>query len=169
MGEAGDVAVEAEVAHASGLGWLPDGTLVVSTLFDAKVHHVDAQGQVAATFDLSDLAWSTNDLVVAPDGRGYVDLYQANVTAMEGAIGLVDPGGVVRVVATGLALPNGLAFLPDGSTLVVSETTGSRLLAFPTEPDGRRRRPKRVRRPRSRAPPRRSLRRRRRRGVGRVL
>ena len=44
MGEAGDVAVEAEVAHASGLGWLPDGTLVVSTLFDAKVHHVDAAG-----------------------------------------------------------------------------------------------------------------------------
>ena len=136
VGEAGDVAVEAEVAHASGLGWLPDGTLVVSTLFDAKVHHVDAQGQVAATFDLSDLAWSTNDLVVAPDGRGYVDLYQANVTAMEGAIGLVDPGGFVRVVATGLALPNGLALLPDGSILVVSETTGSRLLAFPTEPDG---------------------------------
>ena len=77
VGEAGDVAVEAEVAHASGLGWLPDGTLVVSTLFDAKVHHVDAQGQVAATFDLSDFAWTTNDLFVAPDGRAYVDLYQA--------------------------------------------------------------------------------------------
>ena len=42
----------------------------------------------------------------------------------------------MRVVATGLALPNGLALLPDGSTLVVSETNGSRLLAFPAEPDG---------------------------------
>ncbi len=136
VGKAGDVAVEADVAHASGLGWLPDGTLVVSTLLDAKVHHVDARGHVAATFDLSELAWSTNDLVVAPDGRGYVDLYQAIPTAMDGAIGLIDPGGAVRVVATGLALPNGLAFLPDGSTLVVSETNGSRLLAFPAEPDG---------------------------------
>lgn len=71
--------MEADVApYASGLGWLPDGTLVVSTLFDAKVYHVDAQGQVAATFDLGDMAWSTNDVVVAPAGRTYVDLYGAS-------------------------------------------------------------------------------------------
>jgi sugar lactone lactonase YvrE len=138
VGETGDVAVEAEVEHASGLGWLPDGTLVVSALLEPKIHHVDAQGQVAATYDLSDLAWSTNDLCVAPDGRGYVDLYggQASATGMEGAIGLVDPVGGVRIVATDLAVPNSLAFLPDGSTLVVSETNGSRILAFPTEADG---------------------------------
>jgi sugar lactone lactonase YvrE len=42
----------------------------------------------------------------------------------------------VRVVATGLAVPNGLGLLPDGSTLVVSETMGSRLLAFPVRDDG---------------------------------
>jgi sugar lactone lactonase YvrE len=134
--ETGNVAVEVELEHASGLGWLPDGTLVVSTLLEAKVHHVDAQGHMAATYDLSDLAWSTNDLVVAPDGHAYVDLYRATASGIAGEIGLVDAGGTVRVVATGLALPNGLGFLPDGSTLVVSETNGSRLLAFPAEPDG---------------------------------
>jgi sugar lactone lactonase YvrE len=93
---------------------------------------------VAATYDLSDLAWSTNDLLVATDGHGYLDLYQGSATpeGMEGAIGLVDPAGAVRIVATGLAVPNGLALLPDGSTLVVSETNGSRILAFPTEADG---------------------------------
>ena len=131
-GEAGDLAVEAEVAHASGLGWLPDGTLVVSTLFDTKVHHVDIRGHVATTFDLSELANSTNDLLVAPDGRAYVDLYQATGDA----IGFIDSSGAVRVVASGLAMPNGLGFLPDGSTLVVSETRGSRILAFTAESDG---------------------------------
>lgn len=136
VGEIGEIAVEAEVDHASGLGWLPDGTLVVSALFAAEIYHVDAEGRVSATYDISDFAWSTNDLFVAPDGRCYVDLYCASATVMDGAIGLVDPAGAVRIVATGLAGPNGLAFLPDRSTLVVSETFGSRILAFPTEADG---------------------------------
>ncbi|PXW35627.1 UNVERIFIED_CONTAM: gluconolactonase [Williamsia faeni] len=136
VGESGDLAVEAEIEHASGLGWLPDGTLVVSTLFEPKIHHVDAQGQVSATFELNDLARMTNDLFVARDGRGYVDLYQASATGMEGAIGLVDPAGGVRIVAKGLAVPNGIALLPDGTTLVVNETKGSRILTFPVEADG---------------------------------
>jgi sugar lactone lactonase YvrE len=135
-GETGDLVVEVALEHSSGLGWLPDGTLVVSALFEPKVHHVDAHGQVAATYDLSDIAWSTNDLFVGADGRGYVDLYQMSASTMGGAIGLIDPSGGVRVVASGLALPNGLAVLPDGSTLVVSETNGSRILAFPIDADG---------------------------------
>ncbi|MFY9922527.1 MAG: SMP-30/gluconolactonase/LRE family protein [Mycobacterium sp.] len=130
-GESGDIAVEAEVERASGLGWLPDGTLVVSALFDAKIHYLDSSGGATATHDLSDIAHSTNDLVVTPDGRVYVDLYGTT-----GAIGLVDSNGAVRVVASGLAMPNGLGFLPGGSTLVVSETTGSRILAFDVESDG---------------------------------
>lgn len=130
-GETGDLTAVGEVEHASGLGWLPDGTLVVSTLFDTKLHYADASGTITATYDYGDIARSTNDLLVAPDGRTYVDLY-----GTEGAIGLVREGGDIHVVATGLSMPNGLGFLPDGTTLVVSETLGSRIMAFPAEPDG---------------------------------
>ncbi len=67
--------------------------------------------------------------MVTPDGRAYVDLYLAGETGLVGQIGLVDREGGVRIVATGLALPNCLGLLPD-STVVVSETNGSRILAY---------------------------------------
>lgn len=136
VGETGDLGVELELARASGLGWLPDGTLVVSTLFAAELHHADRHGNLTASYDVSHLAWSTNDLLVAPDGRAYVDLYIADGRTLTGGIGLVPPDGTVRVVATGLSMPNGRGFLPDESTLVVSETHGSRLLAFAAGADG---------------------------------
>lgn len=133
-GEGGDLTVEAEVPHASGLGWLPDGTLVVSTLFDAKVHYLTPTGRT--TVDLGAHAFMTNDLLVMPGGLTYVDLYRFTDSGLEGDIAVVDRHGGIRVVAAGLATPNGLGLLPDGSTLVVSETHGSRILAFPVESDG---------------------------------
>jgi sugar lactone lactonase YvrE len=131
----GDVAVEVAIPQASGLGWLSDGTLVVSTLFAAKVHHVNPDATLT-TVDLSAHALTTNDLVVAPNGQAYLDLYRLTDTGLDGDIGLLDPDGSFRIVASGLAVPNGLGFLPDGSTLVVSETNGSRILMFPAAPDG---------------------------------
>lgn len=136
VGECGDLVAEAHIARASGLGWLPDETLVVSTLFDAKIHYVDASGTLTTTFDLSDAAFSTNDLVVAPDGTVYFDIYQLTETGVVGDIALLGADGHIRVVASGLATPNGLGVLPDRQTLVANETKGSRILAFPIEPDG---------------------------------
>ncbi|OBF22224.1 SMP-30/gluconolactonase/LRE family protein [Mycobacterium sp. ACS4331] len=134
-GASGDLVVEATIPRASGLGWLPDRTLVVSTLFEPSLHYVDPAGS-ASVSDLSGLAWSTNDMVVAPDGRTYVDLYRLTDGGLVGDIALIDSDRTAHIVATGLALPNGLGFLPDGATLVVSETRGSRILAFRVEPDG---------------------------------
>lgn len=134
VGEAGDLRVEAEVPKASGLGWLSDGTLVVSALFDAKIYHVDARGDISATFDVSDIAWTTNDLLVTPDDRVYVDIYAEDRNGGDG-IGLVGRDGSVEVVATGFSVPNGLGLLPDG-TLVLNETRRSRIHAFTIESDG---------------------------------
>lgn len=65
----GTLVVETEIPKASGLGWLSDETLLVSTLFDARLYQVDSSGQIAATVDLGDLGLTTNDLLVTAEGR----------------------------------------------------------------------------------------------------
>jgi sugar lactone lactonase YvrE len=121
--------------HPSGLGWLPDGTLVVCPLHAARVELVSADGSTIR-HELGHLAWSTNDMVVGEEGRIFVDLYTLIDDGIAGAIGLVSRAGEARVVADGIQTPNGLAIAPDGTTLVVSETRGSRILAFTIDVDG---------------------------------
>jgi sugar lactone lactonase YvrE len=133
--EDGELQVAAQVPSASGLGWLSDGTLVVSLLLgEAAVVLVRPDG-TTTRHELGHLAWSTNDLVVHDD-RIYVDLYRRDGDGMVGAIGLVTPDGEARVVADDLAFPNGMVVTADGSTLVASETFGGRLLAFTITADG---------------------------------
>jgi sugar lactone lactonase YvrE len=130
--EDGMLRVAAEVPNASGLGWLSDGTLVVSLLGEAAVVLVRPDG-TETRHDLGQLAWSTNDVVVHED-RIYVDLYRAD--SMIGAIGLVSPDGRARIVADDLSIPNGMVVTSDGSTLIASETFGGRLVAFTISPEG---------------------------------
>jgi sugar lactone lactonase YvrE len=133
---AGNIEVALEFEHPSGLGWLPDGTLLVSVFRVAHVMRVDAGG-VTVYADLSDRGWSMNDMVVGPDGRAYVDLYTSRSDGIPvGAIVLLTPDGESRIVASDLATPNGLAIAPDGSTLVASETFSGRVLAYTIQPDG---------------------------------
>jgi sugar lactone lactonase YvrE len=133
--EAGRLEVALETALPSGLGWLPDGTMVISTMYEAMIKRAGPDG-VSISHDLGDVAWATNDLVAGPDASIYVDLYNQTDDGIAGAIGLVDPDGEFRVVATELATPNGLAITPDRSTLIVSETFGECVLAFAIGADG---------------------------------
>jgi sugar lactone lactonase YvrE len=75
------------------------------------------------------------------DGRG--NAYVSNVgfdfpggEFAPGIVALVTPDGRGRVVADGLAFPNGLAVTPDNATLIVAESYGSRLTAFDIAGDG---------------------------------
>ena len=132
----GNIEVALEFEHPSGLGWLPDGTLLVSVFRVAQVMRVDA-GRITVHADLRDQGWSMNDMVVGPDGRAYVDLYTSRANDVPvGAIVLLTPDGESRIVASDLATPNGLAIAPDGSTLVASETFSGRVLAYTIQPDG---------------------------------
>ena len=124
----------------SGLGWLPDGRLLVVSMVDRRLLRLDPGGltQVA---DLSALAsFHCNDMVADVHGRAYVGNFGYDVhggaPVKNAALVLVAPGGEARVVADDLRFPNGTVITPDGRTLVVGETLGQRLTAFDIEDDG---------------------------------
>jgi sugar lactone lactonase YvrE len=138
IGEDGTVRTALETAdEPSGLGWFPDGRLVFSTLGRASVQVV-TDGIVSELHDLSAYGWSTNDMLVDDRGRIYVDVYREfdEVTGMPiGDVLFIDDAGV-RFVARDLLTPNGMALTADGGTLVLSETFGASIYAFPVADDG---------------------------------
>lgn len=124
----------------SGLGWTPDGDLLVVSMERRALLRVGADGPRLHT-DLAELTRvRANDLVVDVAGGAYVssfgfDLF-AGATAEPTVLLRVKPDGAVSVAADDLLFPNGLAMRDDGRTLVVAETYGRRLTAFDVAPDG---------------------------------
>jgi sugar lactone lactonase YvrE len=127
------------VAHVpeqpSGLGFLPDGRMLISSMKDRKILRREHDGSLAVHADLSALApWHVNDLLVDEDGRAWVgnfgfDLHGGAEACLTGLI-CVEPDGTARVAAEGLGFPNGMALTPDGKTLIVAESTMNRLSVF---------------------------------------
>ncbi|MGM0900454.1 MAG: SMP-30/gluconolactonase/LRE family protein [Bacillota bacterium] len=138
----------------SGLGWLPDGRMLVVSMNDKKIMRLEHDGSLAVHADLSAVAEEdTNDMVVDQNGRAYVGNFGFNLQAFiaehgraaalapdaklpTAKLACVDPDGKVSVAAEGLVFPNGSVVTDDGSTLVVAETFGRRLTAFDIAPDG---------------------------------
>src|ERR1700675_528334 len=124
-----------------GLGHLPDGRLVVLTMFRKRLMTY-ADGQLSLYADLSGIAAGTiDDMIVDGLGRAYVgDLgFDLPPPADRGAVGriiLVMPDGATRVVADGLRFPNGIAISADNGRLVVAEMDGGCLADYDIEDDG---------------------------------
>ncbi len=127
--------------NPSGLGWLPDGRLLVVSMNDRRVVCVESSGAQTEYADLSALAsFHCNDMVVDRRGRAYVgnfgwDLHGGG-TPKGAELILVSSAGQARVVAADLEFPNGAVISPDGRSLIVGETMGQRLTAFDIEADG---------------------------------
>lgn len=124
----------------SGLGWLPDGRLLVVSMEQRCVMRLDAQGLVVHA-DLSHIApMHCNDMVVDAQGRAYVgnfgfDIF-SNTLPESTVLTLVTPDGQARVVAEDVMFPNGSVITPDGLTLIVAETFRHQLTAFDIAADG---------------------------------
>jgi sugar lactone lactonase YvrE len=140
-GEGHDEAVLTLDDEPSGLGWLPDGRLLVVSVRERKLLRREADGRLALHADLSPvLPFHANDMVVDAQGRAYVGNFgfdlNAGETPKSTTLALVHPDGRVAVAANDLAFPNGSVLTPDGRTLIVGETMAARLTAFDVAADG---------------------------------
>lgn len=124
----------------SGLGWLPDGRMLVVSMIDRRLLRLDPQGltEAANLFDLA--SYHLNDMVVDNNGCAYIGNFGFDLSDLESfthaEIIMVEPDGNARVVAAEMAFPNGSVITPDGATLIVGESFGRRLTAFTLEEDG---------------------------------
>ncbi|MCU1397720.1 MAG: gluconolactonase, partial [Acidimicrobiales bacterium] len=143
LGPTGDTRVEVQLDdRPCGVGWLPDGDLVVVSMTKRKVLRVDGARQVHVHADLSGIApGPCNDMVVDSRGNAYVGNFGFDPATgpnerRPSDLYLIRPDGRIEVAATGLAFPNGSVVTPDGSTLIVGESHTSRYTAFTIAEDG---------------------------------
>jgi sugar lactone lactonase YvrE len=125
----------------SGIGFLPDGRLLLVSMYGGLLLRREADGSLVTHSDLTGLfppPW--NDLVVDGRGNAYVNNlgfdFGSNAAFAPGTIVLVTPDGSARPVADGLAFPNGMAVTPDNGCLIVAESYGNRLTAYDIAADG---------------------------------
>ena len=132
----------------SGIGWLPDGRLLVVAMKERAVKRLEPTG-LALHADISHLtAHLCNDMVVDVDGSAWVGNFGfdldaelrtrgADVISDHPSTNLVriDADGSVYLAAADMHFPNGSVITPDGSTLIVAETLASRLTAFTINAD----------------------------------
>jgi sugar lactone lactonase YvrE len=116
----------------SGLGFRPDGALLIASTEDRQLLRYDGE-TVVTIADLSDAAPADlGDMVIDDLGRAYV----GSQAFHGGVIVRVDPDGEVSVVARDLDFPNGMAITADRKTLIVAESIARRLTAFSIGADG---------------------------------
>ena len=135
----------------SGLGWLPDGRLLVVAMGTKQIRRVEPDGSVVVHADLAPHAvtGSINDMIVAADGTAYVGnmgyvVHGGDATALVPAeTWRVSPAGQVTLGSDAMMAPNGHILTPDGRTLIVAESAASRRTAF-TVGDGGARSDRRV-------------------------
>jgi sugar lactone lactonase YvrE len=126
--------------EVSGLGFLPDGSLIVVVRARKQLVRIDG-GHRSLYCDLGGIPCeSLNDMVIDGSGRAYVDAVVRRKVPNADDIGesvvFVDENAEIRDVTTGLVFPNGLAVNPDRTQLVVAETWRYQITSFEIAPDG---------------------------------
>ena len=127
--------VEVE-GQPSGLGWDPQGRLLISSMLDQKLLRHDG-GKLVEVADLS--GWCdgpANDMVVDGAGRAYLGNFGDMSRLGQTSLVRVDPDGAVAKTGGEVYFPNGACITPDGKTLLLAETFLGRISAFDIAEDG---------------------------------
>lgn len=142
MGATAETVLEMDFDEPSGLGWLPDGRLLVVAMTTQKLYRQEADGSLTQHADISPLVdGDINDMIVAADGTAYVGhmgyRIHGGLDQRKSAETIrVTPDGQASIAADQLEAPNGHVLTPDGQTLIVAESAASRLTAFDIASDG---------------------------------
>src|SRR5579863_6023266 len=111
-------------AQPSGLGWAPDGSLLVVSMLDRRLlRQVSGSNHLELVAELGQIAGGPcNDMVVDSVGRAWVgnfgfDHFSEGEFATA-SLARVDPDRSASVVAEDLCFPNGMVITDDGSTLL---------------------------------------------------
>jgi sugar lactone lactonase YvrE len=142
VGLDGSVTVVATLEHApSGLGWLPDGRMLIVSMDDRRLLRLEPDGSLSEAASCASLAPNEiNDMVVDRHGHAFVSQFGSDFHGGEPMVSApvlrVDPDGSIRPASPGLRMANGMVITADGRTLVVAESAGRCLTAFDLTDDG---------------------------------
>jgi sugar lactone lactonase YvrE len=119
----------------AGLGWLPNGDLLVAGMAKRLIYRI-SDGRAIVHADVKPLApHQINDMIVTSDGTAFVtqlgfDLDAAQPEPRPTVVIRVDPDGTVGTAADDLMVPNGIAVDDTESTIVVAESGAGRLTSY---------------------------------------
>ncbi len=140
----------------SGLGWMPNGDLLVVMTESQKIVRlakdkvlagglsvVDAQAHADVS---TEFGTGSNDMTVGADGTAYAGLFLPGLSEEEppgpnnvprmGYVMMVRPDGTTQLVESRVCFPNGGAITPDGKTFILAETFSYMLSAWDINSDG---------------------------------
>ncbi|WP_215453887.1 SMP-30/gluconolactonase/LRE family protein [Streptomyces sp. ATCC 21386] len=139
--------------RAGGLGWLPDGRLLVVSMDGGCVYRMEADGELVEHADLRHIVGGpVNDMLVDPQGRAYVGNFGFDYHAFtrkhpnsllyappgppRTPVACLAPDGSLIGLTEPLLFPNGMLLTADGKAVMVAETLAMRLIRLPVDADG---------------------------------
>ena len=123
-------------ARPGGLGFLPDGDMLIVSMDDARILRLGADG-LSDHADMASVARTgVNDMIVSTAGRAYAGKYCHDFPPPSEPLLFVDERGAWREAGGPLAVANGLVITADGKRLIVAESAGCRLSVFDLDDEG---------------------------------